>query len=346
MSDRFFFVIAHDFLSENRVHQIVCKGETDMAKRRSNQLTKQELNKVMDTKELLTFEEALELFLKDCSIRNLRDHTLKYYSNELRAFLNVLKKQGLDLKPNEVTIAHIKGNVILFMKDQQSLKTVTINTRLRAIRSFFNFLHSNKHIKNNPVETVKLLKDRKQVVETFTRDELKKLLKQPDLHTFTGVRNYTIMLLFLETGVRANEFVNIHVSDIQENSIRIRNSKTYMERFVPIQRQMKDQLRKWLAIRGQCDHDFLFINIDGKPLAKRTVQQCVAQYGDKIGVNSKCHKFRHTFARMCVENGANVFELQRIMGHTTLEMTKQYVNLFSNEIIEGHRQFSPLKSIL
>jgi integrase/recombinase XerD len=345
LSDRFFFVIAHDFLSENRIHQIVCKGETNMAKRRSNQLTKQELNKVMGTRELLTFEEAKELFLKDCSIRNLRDHTLRYYNNELRTFFNILNKQGLDLKPNEVTSTHIKNNVILYMKEQQGLKTVTINTRLRAVRSFFNFLHDNKHTKNNPMETVKLLKDRKQVVETFTREELRILLKQPDLHTFTGVRNLTIMLLFLETGVRANELVNMHVSDIQDNSIRIRNTKTYMERFVPIQRLMKDQLKKWLSIRGLCDHDFLFVNIDGQPLSKRTVQQCVSHYGDNIGVNAKCHKFRHTFARMCVENGANVFELQRIMGHTTLEMTKQYVNLFSKEIIENHKHFSPLKNI-
>jgi integrase/recombinase XerD len=232
------------------------------------------------------------------------------------------------------------------MKDVQGLKIVTINTRLRAVRSFFNFLHDNKHIKNNPMDSVKLLKDRRQVVETFSRDELRKLLKQPDLHTFTGVRNLTIMLLFLETGVRANELINIHVSDIQENSVRIRSSKTYLERLVPIQRKMKEQLNKWLSIRGQCDHDFLFVNIDSEPLAKRTVQQCVSQCGDKIGINAKCHKFCHTFARMCVENGANVFELQRIMGHTTLEMTKQYVNLFSKEIIENHKNFSPLKNLL
>ncbi|MGD6792521.1 tyrosine-type recombinase/integrase [Metabacillus indicus] len=182
-----------------------------MVKGRSNQLTKHDLDKVFDTRELMTFEEALELFLKDCSIRNLRKHTIKYYRNELRTFLKLLNAQGLNVKPNEVTSIHIKDNVILYMKEEQGLKTVTINTRLRAARSFFNFLHDNKHIKNNPVDTVKLLKDRKQVMETFSRDELKKLLKQPDLHTFTGVRNLTIMLLFLETGVRANDLVNIHV---------------------------------------------------------------------------------------------------------------------------------------
>lgn len=162
----------------------------------------------------MTFEEALELFLKDCSIRNLREHTIKYYHNELRTFMKLLITQGLTLKPIEDTQAHIKDNPILYKKEEQGLKTVTIDTRLRAFRSFFNFLHDNKHIKNNPTDAVKLLKDRKQVMETFSRDDLRKLLKQPDLHTFTGVRNLTIMLLFLENGVRANELLNIHVNDI------------------------------------------------------------------------------------------------------------------------------------
>nr|WP_318153126.1 site-specific integrase [Metabacillus arenae] len=76
------------------------------------------------------------------------------------------------------------------------------------------------------------------------------------------------------------------------------------------------------------------------------MQQRVSQYGNKIGVNAKCHKFRHTFARMSVENGANVFELQRIMGHATMEMTKTYVNLFSNEVNESHKKFSPLRNLL
>lgn len=317
--------------------------------RRSNQLNQHELNKISDKKDPLSFQECMELFLHDCKIRNLRSHTLKYYSNELNVFHKVLNEQGLQLKPSEVTSEHIKNNLILYMKEQQGLKTVTINTRLRAVRSFFNFLYKEKHIPKNPMETVKLLKERKTVIETFTRDQLKLLLKQPDLKTFTGLRDQTILLLFLETGVRVNELANIHISDVKSDTIRIRDAKTYRERLVPIQKQMKEQLNKWLSIRGIQEHDYLFVNIDGEPLAKRTVQHMVAKYGQRAkikGVRCSCHTLRHTFARMSVENGATIFELQHVLGHTTFDQVRTYVNLFSNEVNESHKKFSPLRNLL
>lgn len=316
--------------------------------RRNNRLTSTELDKVLDNVEPMSFNEALELFLKDCNIRNLRSHTITYYENEIGTFLKILNDQKLELKPSEVTSNHIKNNLILYMKEQQGLKTVTINTRLRAVRSFFNFLYKEKHIPINPMENVKLLKDRKQVIETFTRNQLQDLLKQPDLRTFTGVRDFTILLLFLETGVRVNELINISVSDVKGNTIRIRNAKTYRERLVPIQSKMKDQLNKWLSIRGIQDNDVLFVNIDGEPIAKRTVQHMVTKYGKRAkinGVRCSCHTLRHTFARMSVENGASIFELQHLLGHTTFDQVRTYVNLFSNEVNESHKKFSPLKNL-
>jgi integrase/recombinase XerD len=102
----------------------------------------------------------------------------------------------------------------MYMKEQ-GLRTVTINTRLKAIRSYFNFLYKQKLIRQNPVEGVKLLKDRRQIVQTFSTDQLEDLLKQPDLRTFTGFRDYCLMLLFLETGIRVNELIGIELQDVR-----------------------------------------------------------------------------------------------------------------------------------
>lgn len=105
---------------------------------------------------------------------------------------------------------------------EQSLKTVTINTRLRAIRAYFNFLYKQKYIRKNPVENIKLLKDRKNLVQTFSTEQLEHLLKQPDLRTFTGLRDYTLMLLLLETGIRVNELVGIDLSDVRLKEVLIK----------------------------------------------------------------------------------------------------------------------------
>ncbi|MGX6444254.1 tyrosine-type recombinase/integrase [Neobacillus sp. K501] len=298
-----------------------------------------------------TFKDAIDLFVKDCELRNLRPFTIKYYLNEFQAFLNSLTVQEINvtvLKPYKVTEEHIKENVILFMRNHKGLKVVTINTRLRALRTFYNFLYKAKHIPVNPMENIKLLKDRKTIIATFSKEQLNKLFKQPDLKTFTGVRDYTIMMLMLETGIRVNELVGVSLADIrwEDNLLCIRNAKSYRERLVPIQKVMKDQLKKYIAIRGYVESDALFVTVDGTRLTRRGVQQRITTYGGMAklkDVRCSCHTFRHTFAKLSVQQGANIFELQAILGHSSMEIVKTYVNLFGNDVRDRHKEFSPLK---
>ncbi|GAA0323239.1 tyrosine-type recombinase/integrase [Oceanobacillus oncorhynchi subsp. oncorhynchi] len=323
--------------------------------RRKNILDERELTVLeKETKSYVeTFKDAIELIVKDCELRNLRPHTIQYYMNEFKAFLNSLSAQGIniaELKPYNFTEEHIKENVILYMKNYKGNKVVSINTRLRALRAFFNFLYKHKHVPKNPMENIKLLKDRKTVIATFTKEQLKKLFRQPDLKTFTGVRDYTIMMLMLETGIRVNELEGLSLNDIrwEDDLICIRNAKSYRERLVPFQKQMKQQLKKYIAIRGYVESEAIFVTIDGTRLTKRGIQQRIIKYGDMAKIkNVRCspHTFRHTFAKLSVQQGANIFELQTILGHTSMEVVKIYVNLFGNDVRESHKNFSPLKTL-
>ncbi|OXB90075.1 recombinase XerD [Geobacillus thermocatenulatus] len=320
-------------------------------RRRRGELSREELLLISDgnTEIEYTFDELLEIFIEDCELRNLREHTIKYYRSELNAFVKLLKEQEIELRVSEWTGETIKRNVIMYMKEK-GLKTVSINSRLRAMRAFFNFLEDRNLIKNNPMKDIKLLKERKKIVETFDNQQIKALFKACDLRTFIGLRDYTIMMLLLETGVRVNELVGIKTTDIiwEQKVIRIRNTKGGFERFVPIQDKMINQLKKYLVVRGNVDTDYLFITRDNTPLSKKQVQDRIREYGKKAGIkNVRCspHTFRHTFAKLCVLNGANAFQLQAILGHTSLEVTKVYVNLFSSEVQQGHAKFSPINNL-
>ncbi|WP_394175615.1 tyrosine-type recombinase/integrase [Guptibacillus hwajinpoensis] len=320
--------------------------------RRKNDLSSEELSFLNDSKQtqVIDFKTALSSFLEDCEIRNLRPQTIQYYRNELSLYYKLLREQDIDASPSEITKDIIKRNIILYMKDTKKLQVVTINTRLRAIRAFFNYLYREKHIKHNPVKDIKLLKDRRKVVETFTLDQLNKLFQQPDLRTFIGVRDYSYMLLLLETGIRVSELEGVCIQDIRwsDSTLHIRNTKSYKERLVPIQKQMKDQLKKYIQIRGVLSTDALFITLEGEPMTKRQFQNRVTHHGKKAnltGVRCSCHTFRHTFAKMAVKQGAGIFELQSILGHTSMEMVRIYVNLFSGDVTEKHKNFSPLKNI-
>jgi integrase/recombinase XerD len=319
--------------------------------RRTNELTIDELSVINTTKVVkeIDFKTALSLFVDDCQIRNLRPQTIQYYRNELSVFFKLLIEQDITPSFDTITKDHIKRNVILYMKEK-GLQTVTINTRLRAIRAFFNFLQRERYIKQNPMNEIKLLKDRKKVVETFTNKQLETLFKQPNLRSFVGVRDYTFMMLLLETGIRVSELEGVCVQDIlwNESRIHIRKTKTYRERLVPIQKKMKHQLQKYLQIRGKTESDALFLTLDDTSMSKRQFQNRVTYYGKQAGlkgVRCSCHTFRHTFAKYSVKNGAGIFELQQILGHTSMEMVRTYVNLFSDDVMEKHRAFSPLNGL-
>lgn len=318
--------------------------------RRTNELSIEELAIIQspNATKHVDFKSALESFVDDCEIRNLRPQTIKYYRNELSVFYKTLKEIGNDSPMDEILNDTLK-EVIVHMK-KKGLQTVTINTRLRAIRAFFNFLQRERYIKHNPMGEIKLLKDRKKVVETFTNKQLETLFKQPNLRSFVGVRDYTFMMLLLETGIRVSELEGVCVHDIKWNDsrIHIRNTKTYRERLVPIQSKMKQQLQKYLQIRGTTQSDALFLTLDDTLMSKRQFQNRVTYYGKQAGlkgVRCSCHTFRHTFAKYSVKNGAGIFELQQILGHTSMEMVRTYVNLFSDDVMEKHRAFSPLKGL-
>lgn len=300
--------------------------------------------------EVGTFEEALHLFLRDGKIRNLSEATLRYYKNELSNFRKILESQKVTTDPAAISKEIIKENVIFYMMEN-GRKEATINASLRTIRALFNFLEKESYLLANPTEGLSLIKQKKTIVETFTKDQLRLLLRQTDLSTFTGIRDYTLMLFLLETGVRVKELVNIQVNDIkwQDNVVRIGEPKGLKERHVPFQATMKKELRKYIQVRGKIDNDFLFVNIDNKPMATRAVQERIKKYGRMAGINNvRCslHTFRHTFAKMSVQNGADLFSLQSVLGHTTLDMVRHYVNLFSKDVYENHKKFSPLEKLI
>jgi len=120
----------------NRVHSLEL---ITVITRRKNILSDDELAIIRKSKKSYVegFKKALELFEKDCDLRNLRPYTIKYYRNEISAFLSHLSEQGIDLNKivhTSITEEHIKENVILYMRNYKGSRVVSINTRLRALR--------------------------------------------------------------------------------------------------------------------------------------------------------------------------------------------------------------------
>lgn len=321
-----------------------------MSKRRSNRLTGREIDIAITPLEhdTLDFDEAYELFIADGERRALRPDTIVYYRNQLGLFRRFLViNDKIDLI-SEVVRADI--DEFVEYEKRRGISNNTINVRLRAIRALFGYLLNMKFIAVNPMKKYPLLKVRENNIEAFNMKQLRQLLNAPDKRTFTGLRDYTYMLLLLETGLRLSEVTAVQLEDINfsEGQIFVRHTKGHMHRYVPIQAKMREQLRRYMKIRGTCETEQLFVTIDAQPMQRAALQRIVAKHGNKAGIKGvRCsaHTLRHTFAKLSVMNGAGVFELQKILGHSTMEMVKTYVNLYSSEVNERHKEFSPLKNL-
>jgi len=321
-----------------------------LSKRRDNRLTPKEVDIAITPLEhdTLSFDEAFKLFISDAKRRGLRPDTISYY----RQNLGIFRRYLVQIDKTELISEVVRTDIDNFVEYEQKrgMKNTTINLRLRAARALFSYLKEMKYIAVHPMDKYPLLKIRNANIETFSLKQLRQLLNAPDRRTFTGLRDYTIMLLLLETGLRLSEVTAVQIDDIKlaEGQIFVRHTKGHMHRYVPIQTKMREQLRRYMKIRGTCETERLFVSLDGTALTRRSIQRIVRQYGEQAkikGVRCSPHTLRHTFAKLSVMNGAGVFELQKILGHSTMEMVKTYVNLFSSEVNERHKEFSPLRDL-
>jgi len=151
------------------------------------------------------------------------------------------------------------------------LKVNTINGCMRSMRKLVQFLSKEGYLRNDFSGELPLLKGEKVIISTFSQEQIAALLHQPNRKTFTGFRDYTLMLLLLETGFRVSECIAIRLSSIymkeEEGQIRI-HGKGAKQRLVPFQSKFRNVLKEYLRIRGNAETDVLFITVEDQLISK------------------------------------------------------------------------------
>lgn len=299
---------------------------------------KQKINMVKNKN--LTVEEAIELFLRKAKVRNLSDNTVVTYRCHLGIFCKYMNKEQLVGKIDEKCV----DGFIAYLKEHTSANEITINSYLRTIRVFLYYCMDCNYIEQFKIEMPKVGKKAKQ---TYTDEELRRLLKKPDLKkcSFAEYRIWAFENYLLATGNRISSALNVRIGDIdfESGSIFIRKTKNRKQQIIPLSKTLADILKEYLEIRGGNENDFVFCNIYGEQGNRRTFQQEVKAYNIKRNVNkTSCHLFRHTFAKKWILAGGDVFRLQKLLGHCDLEMTKEYVQLFQEDLQQDFEQYNPL----
>ena len=191
-------------------------------------------------------------------------------------------------------------------------------------------------------------KDKETLKDTYTDEELRLLLKRPKADCdFTEYRNWVIVQFFLNSGCRAATIRNIQNRDVDLTSkqVTFRHTKTGKIQVIPLCSTLTLRLRDYMRIRGGEADDFLFCNEYGKQLTENALRLAIERYNRSRGVSkTSLHMFRHTFARKyLIDCGGDAFTLQKLLGHSTLEMTKHYCAIFNADIAKNFDSVSPLE---
>lgn len=291
-----------------------------------------------DAIETANFDQAAKEFIRQCRIKGLAPATISYYIKELKQTRRSFAEIDVPLSNlRKIQTSHIEK----FIEHQQEIGRAasTINSRIRAGRTFFQFCLRKKYIASNPYDEVKQLKTRHEIGPTLNKRQLKKLLDAPDITTFSGLRDLAIMLTFAHTGIRLTELTSLRVQDVTfdgKGAINVQRTKNRYARRIPMTRRLRTVLQAYIKERGILETDALFINVENQPLSARTIQARLKAYGDETGINKELpvspHVFRRTFCRLKVEAGTNIFVLQRLTGHHSLEILRRYVQIYGKDL--------------
>ncbi|MDB5052653.1 MAG: integrase [Bacilli bacterium] len=318
-------------------------------KRRNNTLGKSKSESVSSPPKQVDFHEVLKSFILECKVKNLSKRTIQFYEENLNYLVKVFEAQGLTVNLTILTYRDIKQKFIGYMFEK-GLASNTLNGRIKTCKAFFKYSYKEGFIVNNIADELDLVKSEKLMIQTFTKEQILNLLNQPNRNTFTGLRDYTIMMLLFETGMRIGELTKLKLEDVnfKEHEIRIVKGKGGKPRRVPFQKTCSRVLKTYLEERKDVETNALFITVDNEQLGMRTIQENIQTYGRLArisGVRVSPHTFRHTMAKFYIFNGGDIFTLQQILGHSTIDMVRYYVELFSSDIKDQHQKYSPVENL-
>ncbi len=295
------------------------------------------------------FDYCVRIFLDELDLKNLSYHTKRWHRENLNGVKRALDKLELSSRPVEITDKTLK-QCILYWKRDLAQSPTTINHRIRSLKQLYLFLNKEGIVNTNPAIPLEKLKSQKVIIKPFEEEQLHKILAQPDKSTFVGFRDYTIMLVLLDTGTRLIELQNIKIPDIDLKGNKILVfGKGAKEREVVFQGTTKQYLRRYISVRGDLDHDYLWVSDRNEPMTRRNIQQRLKIYGRMAGITNirvSPHTFRHTSAKLYIKRGGDILSLQKLLGHSSLDMVRHYVNLWGSDLQQMHKKFSPVEGLL
>ena len=270
------------------------------------------------------------------------EETISSYELDILEYINFTEN-------NNISIEKAKYNdVSRFLMDlsNRKEKATTLSRKISSLRGFYKFLMREKVAANNPFTLVKSPKKEKKLPRFFYYNELEELFNACNMETPLGVRDRLILEILYASGIRVSELVNIKLSDISGEEIRI-FGKGAKERIALIgdyaKEVLDDYLNRSYPELNTKKSEYLLLNNNGNKLTTRGVRYILDKIIEKTTVNKKIspHMLRHSFATHLLNEGCDILSVQELLGHESLSATAIYTHVTTDRLKEEYFKAHP-----
>ncbi len=278
------------------------------------------------------FEETLKQFIRHLDGRNTSANTQTAYATDVRQFIEYIRETDVSVSlPQDVARSHI-SEYLSHLSDL-GRTGVTRARKLAAIQEYFKFLVSIGLLEKSPAVNVAIPRREKKQRTYLRPDEYTRMLSSAG----SNARDYAILQLFLQTGIRVSELAGMKLNDIdlEHKNLKVRG-KGNKERTIPLEKQGIQALKNYLSQRPLALDNHIFLNYEGQHISTRGIMKIVEKYVKLAGITKRvsCHSLRHTFATYMAREGVSAFILKEWLGHEHIATTQLYVHIAQ---IDTHR---------
>lgn len=294
----------------------------------------------------ILLEDAFAEFIAEKEAHNLSAATIHSYEASFEKFKGFM---GDNNTGGTMELSAIYKWIAIMKQD--GIKHVSINHYLRDIRAFLYWCMNTDRAYITPPFKIELLKGQEETLKTFTDEEQEALVEKPRRNaSFAEWRTWAVVNWVLATGNRASTVCNIRIQDLSfsKREITLTQTKNNKAQIIPMSSSLETVLKEYIRVwRKDADPTaFLFCNVGEEQLTTNALRLSFTKYCKDRGVEkTSIHGLRHTFARGWIKNNGNTFALQKMLGHSTLDMTRKYVNLFNEDIKEDFDSYNPLDNL-
>lgn len=291
-------------------------------------------------------KEMLEEFLAYMTdVKKSSRNTILSYRNDITKLIHHLEKLNIQdvTRINETCI-----NSYILSMEREGLSSATVSRNIAVIKAFILYLIKKGKIHEDPTERLKAPKIEKKPPTCLSLNEIDSLLSMPNINIKKGIRDKAMLELLYATGIRVSELITLEITNINLKNKYIICSNSGRERIIPFGNTPKDALVNYIdnvrsKILNEKESNFLFTNMLGEPMTRQGFWKVLKGYGKSAGIGEelKPQMLRNSFAVHLIDNGADIYSVQELLGHLDVSTTQGYLQKRNKRLLDVYMKAHP-----